>query len=193
MATIEKKKSGCVIMISGPGRSLYVGAALFELPLVLCESIVLGRAVDVHNLADPETAEINRALELVAQRVGVELPRIACSGLPQLPAAAFDHVWLVSVLTDPTTFPALHDELYDRHGTELATGACDLADDRERAATLLDTLVPLTAHGALFSTSDEELPLVEPAFAGAGRSLHVPDTGRLSGIVGDPVRLCRAT
>ena len=88
------------------GCSLYLGAALFELPLLLCEVLVLGRRVRAINLPNPELDELRRATSAVGQRMGVELPRIETLSLSDLPQASCDHGWIVSVLTDPECFPA---------------------------------------------------------------------------------------
>ena len=172
------------------GCSLYLGAALFELPLLLCEVLVLGRRVRAINLPNPELDELRRATSAVGQRMGVELPRIETLSLSDLPQASCDHGWIVSVLTDPECFPAQHDALYQRTG-ELATGRGELQQDEQRSAELLDDLLARLSPDAHLTTTDEELPLVQAACARQGLELRVPDRARLSGIVGDPVRYCR--
>jgi len=172
------------------GTSLYVGAAVAELAPMLCEALVLARHVRAVNLPGPEADELNRALAAVEQRVGQRLPRIETGGLGALEPASCDHLWLVSVLNDPDAFPALHDRLYGRTG-ELATGRGDERTERARAGALLDAALARLAPPALLSTTDEELPLVEPAAQRRGWRLAVPRRARLSPIVGDPIRLCR--
>ena len=92
--------------LSPGGRSLYVGAAIGELVVLLCESLVLGREVRALNLANEESTELNRALAAVEEACGFPLPRIEFLG-PEEVEGAFDHGWLVSVLNDPEAFPAL--------------------------------------------------------------------------------------
>ncbi len=175
----------------GCGRSVYVGAALAELAPLLTERIVLGREVRALNLANDETRELNRALGAVSRSLGLDLGAIETCGLPSLPSEDFDHAWLVSVLTDPESFPALHDELYGREGTDLATGRGDLGQDRRRVESLLDALLDTLAPSFVLTTTDEELALVLPACQRRGLRLSVPDRARLSAVVGDPVRICR--
>lgn len=177
----------------GAGRSVYVGAALAELAPMLCETIVLGRRVDAFALDGPETRALNRALAASEAGLGCPLPRIRTDGLAQLPVGAADHGWLVSVLSDPEGFPALHDRLYEREGSELATGRGNLADDERRAHELLDALLRSLTPDAHLHTTDEELPLVHLACQRRGSLLQVPEHARLSAIVGDPVRRCRLT
>lgn len=179
------------VSAKGPGRSLYVGAALAELAPVLCEVLVLGREVEAFALAGDETRELNRALDAVAERLDLRLPRIRTDGLETGATRPVDHLWLVSVLNDPDAFPALHDELYDRHASELATGRGELAEDRARADALLSTALAALAPPALLTTTDEELALVGGACARRGWRLDPPDQARLSAIVGDAVRMCR--
>ncbi|MAF65339.1 MAG: hypothetical protein CMJ84_06740 [Planctomycetes bacterium] len=174
------------------GGSVYVGAALAELAPLLCERIVLGREVRALNLPNAETEELNRALRVVSASLGRELGTIEVQPLASLAGAGFDHAWVVSILTDPEAFPALHDELYERRGTALATGRGDLDRDRRRAAALVDELLDALAPPFLLTTTDEELALLVPACERRGLRLAIPDHARLSAVVGDPVRICRA-
>lgn len=81
------------------GRSLYVGAGVAELPVLLAEAIELQRQVEPYNLRRSEVTVLNRA----------------CRGTPvtlHAKSAAeargqFDHIWIVSVLNDPERFPDL--------------------------------------------------------------------------------------
>ncbi|MFT5050491.1 MAG: hypothetical protein ACI8QZ_001893 [Chlamydiales bacterium] len=175
----------------GPGRSLYVGAAVGELAPMLCEALVMQREVVALNLANPETTEINRALDTVARSLGFDLPSIRCGDWDPMGVGRCQHVWLVSVLTDPDNFPALHDELYGRSGTALATQRgylpAELAAGRELLRKVLDCVTP----GGLITTTDEEFPIFAEQCAQRGWSLEPAAQARLSAIVGDPVRVCR--
>jgi len=175
------------------GRSLYVGAGVAELVPILVESLVLARAVEWHELEGPLAEELARGLAAASERTGLALPRIRTDGLPAAgpDAAPCDHVWLVSVLTDPDAFPALHDRLYGRAGGELATGRGDLEDDAARANALVETVLARLDPPGWLTTTDEELELLAPACARHGLVLEVPPTARLSPVVGDPVRCCR--
>jgi len=174
------------------GASLYVGAGVAELPLLVFEAIMLDRRVHAVTLDGFEPQELNRALAAAAEEIGRELPHFGVDGLAALEGTGdtLDHLWLVSVLTDPDAFPALHDTLYERR-TEAdgATGRGRLAEDRERARALVEEALDRLAPGpALVSTTDEEWTLVGPALGRRGRAVEVPSRGRLSAIVGDVVR-----
>lgn len=164
----------------GPARSLYVGAAVAELAPMLCEALVLGREVRVVNLPGPEVDELNRAFTAVGVPLTIETAPVD---------APVDHLWVVSVLTDPEAFPALHDVLYGREG-DLATGRGDEAAERERARELVRGWVAHVRAPAVLSTTDEELPFFEAECARRGARLVVPETARLSPIVGDAIRHC---
>lgn len=164
----------------GPRRSVYVGAAVAELVPMLVESLVLGREVRAVNLPGPEVDELNRALEAVG--VALRLETAEVSGV-------YDHLWVVSVLTDPEAFPALHDELYGRSGAD-ATCRGDLVAERAQAGRLVESWCAGLARPALVSTTDEEVGFFEAEAALQGRRFKVPEIGRLTAIVGDTLRHC---
>lgn len=172
-------------------RALYVGAAVAELAPILCERTMLGREVAVLNLPGPECDELNRALEAVSDRLELPLPRISTEDVVRLPRASFDHGWMVSVLTDPEAFPALHDHLYGRTGGELSAGGGDLEWERIRARALIVAFLDALRPPCVLTTTDDELELIAPACSERGLRLEVPETARVSAIVGDPVRVCR--
>ena len=181
--------AGALAPASG-GCSLYVGAAVAELAPILCERLVLEREVHWHNLPGAESDELNRALALVSKRLALELPRVEVGGFESLPARSCDHAWLVSVLTDPDCFPALHDRLYERSGAQ-ATRRGELEHEQTRASELLDGVLQRLRPPCVFTTSDEEVDLVRQACLRRGWALALPSMGRISGVVGDVVRVCR--
>lgn len=144
----------------GPRRSLYVGAAVAELAPLLVEHLVLGRELRWHLLPGPELDELSRALARVGERLGLDLPRPDPCPLESVAPQPCDHLWLVSVLTDPDAFPALHDALYDRAGTPRATGRGDPSAESARADALVDALLAHAAPDALLTTTTDEWPLV---------------------------------
>ena len=176
---------------AGAARSVYVGAAVAELPLLLGEVLVMGREVHWLNLPGPEVVELRRGLQVVGAKLGVRLPQPETHNLTHVPDASCDHVWLASVLTDPDAFPALHDRLYERVGGALATGRGDAAADLARAEQLVREVLAKATRPALLSTTDEELELIVPIARTLGLQLSVPTTGTLSAIVGDTLRYVR--
>ncbi len=172
-----------------PGRSLYLGAELAELPVILAEHLVLGRRIEWLNIECAQTTELARAIRAVGARLSLELPVPRADGLEAVEPGSCDHLWMVSVLTDPDNFPALHDELYERKQGPLATGRGSLADERRRAEALVEALLERAAPRCLLSTSDEERSVIEPLVARRGWKLEFARGGRLSAIVGDRVRI----
>lgn len=173
------------------GSSLYVGAGVAELGPMLFESLVLGRRVRAFTLPGPEPEAIDRVLGRLGARLGASLPRLETAPLEGAGAGPVDHLWMVSVLTDPDAFPALHDRLYERVGTLRATGHGDLADERSRARRLVAAALDALRPPAVLSTTDEELGLLGPACAARGWTLAAPDAGLLTALVGDRLRICR--
>jgi len=167
--------------------SLYVGAGVAELVPALAEGLLQGRDVRLTNLPGPEPRELARGLAAVGERLGLVLPTVLAGELaellPRLPAR-LGHVWMTSVLTDPEAFPALHRRAYGRPGLAPEHPARERARAAELVATALERLRP----PALLTTTDEELPHVRPVARALGLALDVPGTGRLSAIVGDPLR-----
>jgi len=174
-----------------PGCSLYLGAEIAELPLILAERLVLGRRVEWLNVDAPQTRELVRAVEAVSARMLVELPAPRVRALASIEPASCDHLWMVSVLTDPDSFPALHDALYERAGGPLATGRGSLDDDRHLAGALVEALLDRGAASCVLSTTDEEWTVVEPLVARRGWVPRLARGGGLSAIVGDRVRIRR--
>ena len=171
------------------GRSLYVGAGVAELALILAESLLLEREVCAVRLEDAETEELNRALAAVEQGAGqsVRLPRFSTELLVDLVLEPCDHLWCVSVATDPQAFPALHALAYNRHRPPRRA----IEADRETALGLMEDALARLDPRAQVRTSEEERELMEAAAEHLGRGLKWDDTGRLSPIVGDVVRTGR--
>ncbi len=169
-----------------PGQSLWVGAALAELVPILTDHLVLGRTVHWHNIDCPETSELNRALELVERETGVDLPRINTDPCPT--QNRYDLLWMVSVLTDPDAFPALHFHFYEREDTEGVVRPGQLDKEGEHADEWTRNLLWQLALPGVLVTTDEEFGFFEAAAETYSQILIVPQQGRLSGIVGDLVR-----
>lgn len=172
-----------------PAISIYVGAGVAELAPMVCEAVVFGREVWLVGLPGPELDALGRAFGVVSARLGVPLPRVVGEPLEHLSVGPASHGWLVSVLTDPDAFPALHDALYERSGDQ-ATGRGAVEEELPRARRLVDALLDRLALPAVLTTTDEELAIVGPWCEERGLELVVPELARLSGVVGDPVRTC---
>lgn len=182
---------GSAVASDGARRSLYLGAAVAELVPILAEHFVLRREVVWLNMPCDEMTELTRALRAVEKELGIKLPKPSSDSLQTCAPAKFDHLWMVSVLTDPDAFPALHDALYERSGGPLATGRGSLSDERVRADVLIECWLACAADDVLITTTDEELTLIEPAVHRRGGAWSVSNSGHETSIVGDNLRLCR--
>ncbi|HIF40421.1 MAG TPA: hypothetical protein EYQ74_04910 [Planctomycetes bacterium] len=169
-----------------PGQSLWVGAAVAELVPILTDHLVLGRTVHWHNIDCAETTELNRALEFVERETGVALPRINTQRCPT--RDRYDLLWVVSVLTDPDAFPALHFHFYERQDAAGIVRPGQLDEEGKRAEEWTRNLLGQLAVPGVLVTTDEEFGFFKAAADADSRSLVVPQQGRLSGIVGDLVR-----
>ncbi len=166
------------------GTSLYLGAGVAELAPALFECSALGRDVRWVTLPGPEASELRRAFAAVGERLGAKFPVVDTDPLKPSPEPCCDHLWMVSVLSDPIAFPALHRAVYGKK----APRAAALDTDKRRARELLRAAFTHLAPPALVHTTNEELALVEQAAVERGGRLALLELGRLSPIVGDVVR-----
>ncbi|MEZ5975823.1 MAG: hypothetical protein R3F33_00375 [Planctomycetota bacterium] len=170
--------------------SLYVGVGVAELIPMLFEQILLGRPVRGATLPGAEADALTQALAAAHQELGVTMPQIDTRPLARIGMPAINHLWFASVITDPDHFPALHDELYGRKGTHLATGRGNLTKERRRALELYHSALRNLQSPAVITTSEEELPILLEAVGEYPGQLLIPPKGRLSAIVGDPLLHC---
>lgn len=173
------------------GRSLYVGAGVAELVPMVFESIVLRRDVRAVCLPGSIADELNAGLKVARAETSRKIPVIETRLWQSDDHRPIDHLWMVSVLTDPEAFPALHDRLYERRGTELATRKGSINKERPKAQALIERALGAVVTPAWLATTDEELELIVPAASARGIHVQIPESGRLSAVVGDSVRLCR--
>lgn len=94
------------------GASLWVGAGVAELPVMLAEATLRRRVVVAANLIAAECAVLNRGLAVAAPAVGFRyLPEDARTAGGE---RRFDHLGCVSVFTDPERWPILSGVAYGR-------------------------------------------------------------------------------
>ena len=164
------------------GRSLYVGAGVAELPLLVMETIELGRVVRAYNLRTDEVALLNEASR--------GLPFVfEATDAAQSPGP-FDHLWIVSVLNDPECFPSLSELSYGR-ADPVTFDPDQFEVERERVVRLCDACLSKLAPPALISTSIEELAWIEHWCHDKGRTCSVQHDRYPTAIVKDPICLVR--
>lgn len=169
------------------GRSLWVGAGLGELPVLLAEQ-ARGRGVVATNLRHAECDLINAALRRAGAPGGLEL--LAVDARSMATAAAFDHVGCISLFTDPETWPLLSDVTYGR----IAPVQLDVerfAAERENARGLARQLFEaITLPGWVTTSAEEAAWFLEPALA-LGVAYDADDELVETAVVGDPVGFLR--
>lgn len=164
------------------GRSLYIGAGVAELPLLVMETMELHRDVAAFNLRVKEVSLLNRA----------------CSGLPFRISAQdgrkvtgrFDHLWMVSVLNDPERFPNLAALSYGRANPATFDPA-GFARERKTVLSLADACLRKLTRPGLVTTSVEEIPWIEDWCHRHKVPCSVEDDDYPTALVGDPVCLIR--
>lgn len=173
------------------GRSLYAGAGIAELPVVLAERFVRGRRVDAVNLRGRECELIGDGL----QRCGLRHLFRYEQGDAMAVAAArpgYDHLGCISLFTDPESWPQLSGVAYGR----LPPVQLDLerfAAERERARALAAALFAGLQRPGWITTTVEEAPWFAEQAQRHGASV-VADAATLpTAVVGDPVGLLAVT
>ena len=171
--------------LAAGGSSLYAGGGVADLPAVVAEVVERGRTIRIANLRAAECRLLAAGLTEVglagSVTVVAEDAGAAASG-----AGVLDHVSMVSVLTDPETWPQVSAVGYGR----MPPALLDVdAFTRERAAieALLDALLAATGPQSVFTTTIEEVPWLLRAADRLGVTVEADDVLVESAIVGDPI------
>lgn len=169
--------------LSRSGASLWVGAGLAELPVLLAEA-QRGRTVIAANLRAAECAILNRALEIAAPTQSLRFLPIDAQ---QAPAdVPIDHLGCISLFTDPETWPVLSDVAYGR----IAPVQLDVEQfvrEREAARSLAAKLFARLQRPGWITTTAEEVAWFLDAADNSGVHLEPEDEMVESAIVGDPI------
>ncbi len=134
--------------LSHGGRSLYVGAGVTELPVLLSESIELQRQVEPYNLRRSEVVILNRVCRSLPVRFRAQDAASATD--------SFDHLWIVSVLNDPERFPHLSPLSYGR-ADPVTFDPVRFQKERRIAQTIVNRCMPKLDVPGLVTTSTEEV------------------------------------
>jgi hypothetical protein len=164
------------------GTSLYVGAGVAEIPLLLMESLDLGRQVLACNLRKQEVQVLNRAcvgfpIRFRHQDAGSVKDRV-------------DHLWLVSVLNDPERFPELSALSYGRANPVTFDARKFLPQQRMVAALVDRCLNRLVIPGSVTTTVEEAVWVAEWCHR-RGVRYRIDQRTYASPTVGDPICLMR--
>lgn len=169
------------------GTSLWVGAGVAELPVLLAER-AFGREVVATNLREAECRAVNAALRAAGVGPGLELAAVDAREVAA--AGGFDHLGCISLFTDPETWPLLSDVAYGR----IAPVQLDLERferERSRARDLARTLFLALQRPGWITTSSEEVPWFLEQAVAAGATYEADEELVETAVVGDPVGFLR--
>ena len=164
------------------GRSLYVGAGVAEIPMLVIETQELNRDVSAFNLRMAEVTILNEGCK--------SLPFTFYCAEAQTAAGHFDHIWMVSVFNDPERFPELSALGYGR-ANPATFNPYIFAQEREIVMSMTnDCLKKLTLPG-LVTTSVEETPWIKQWCEANKIPFVIEKEDYPTAIVGDPVCFIR--
>ena len=166
------------------GASLWVGAGVAELPVLLAEAMRTRRTVVATNLRAAECELL--AAGLAAAAPGVSLRFVAEDARTAAAPAVFDHLGCISVFTDPETWPVLSDVAYGR----IAPVQLDVArfvQERDEARALAAGLFARLRRPGLVTTSAEEAAWFLEQAERAGATIAAVGEMIDTAVVGDPV------
>ncbi len=168
--------------LSQKGRSLYVGAGVAELPMLIVETFEMNRTVQAYNLRKRE----------------VDILNLACDGLPfaihatnaQTAPGTFDHLWIASVLNDPECFPETSALAYGR-ADPVRFDPVAFQQERTQIEGLLDACLPKLSRPGLLSTTVEEVAWMTEWLTRHQVPFRIEEQLYPTAIVGDPLCLIR--
>jgi hypothetical protein len=170
------------------GSSLWVGAGVAELPVLLAEVALHGRSVVAANLRARECEVLNAGLREVAPELAVHYLPLDAREVE--PTRTFDHLGCISVFTDPETWPVVSDVAYGR----IAPVQLDVerfVAERAAVAELATALFARVQRPGLITTSAEEAAWFLDAAAKVAATVEAGDEMIETAVVGDPVGVLR--
>jgi hypothetical protein len=173
--------------VPGGGRSLYVGAGVAELPVLLAERCVAGRAVQALNRNRRECELIARGLHAVGleDELAIEPADAASSEV-----RGYDHLGCVSVFTDPETWPVLSGVAYGRL-PPVQVDVAQFVRERDAARALAARLFAGLARPGWITTTAEEVAWFLEQADLAQVPYTVDEAQVPTAVVGDPVGFLR--
>jgi hypothetical protein len=183
----------CSKRLSRGGHSLYVGAGVAELAVLVTEVCDLERQVRVANTNARECESLNTTLAGVglADRLCFQ-PVDAAQFVASDPAFVCDHLSVVSVLNDPGTYPNVSGVGYGRIAPVLLDVE-EFALERDRIRKLVATTMGCLEVPGTITTTVEEVPWFLAAAADQGLAIQADEEVVPTAIVGDPLGFLRVT
>lgn len=170
--------------VRAAGASLWVGAGVAELPVLLAEVMLRGREVVATNLRAREVEVLNAALDKVAP--DLPLRYVAGDATEVAAGRSFDHLGCISVFTDPETWPVLSDVAYGRV-PPVQVDVERFVAEREQARALAQKLFDRLVRPGVVTTSAEEVAWFLECAAACGADYEADEELIDTAVVGDPV------
>lgn len=170
------------------GRSLHVGAGLAELPAMLAEVLVAGRTVRAVNLRGEECAILDRALQQAGLSDRLRIEHLDAGGVE--PGTTYDHLGVVSLFTDPETWPTLSDISYGRI-CPVQVDVDAFVRERDHARSIAARLFGLLQRPGWVTTSADELGWFLDQAEAHGVPIEADDALVETAMVGDPIGFVR--
>ena len=170
--------------VRAAGASLWVGAGVAELPVLLAEVMLRGREVVATNLRAREVEVLNAALDKVAP--DLPLRYVAGDATEVAAGRSFDHLGCISVFTDPETWPVLSDVAYGRV-PPVQVDVERFVAEREQARALAQKLFDRLGRPGVVTTSAEEVAWFLECAAACGADYEADEELIDTAVVGDPV------
>ena len=166
------------------GASLWVGAGVAELPVLLAEVLMHDRTVVAANLRERECDVLNAGMQAGAPEVPLRF--VADDARTIEPGRTFDHLGCISVFTDPETWPVVSDVAYGR----VAPVQLDVerfVAEREAAREVAKGLFARLLLPGLVTTSAEEVAWFLEQACAVGATVEASEDLVETAVVGDPV------
>jgi len=160
------------------GRSLYVGAGVPELPMLISETTELDRSIEIYNLRQDEVAILNKAC--------ADLPFEFRASSALRARGRFDHIWLLSVLNDPECYPETSTLSYG-HATAVNFDTNTFKKERRTLIRLVNSCLSKLNLPGLVTTSVEEIPWITAWCLEKGVPFRIENKTYPTAIVGDPL------
>lgn len=170
------------------GRSLWIGAGVAELPVLLAETVVLGREVVATNLRAAEVEALNQGLAAAAPDAALRY--VAADARTAGGEGLFDHVGCVSVFTDPETWPTLSGVSYGRLPPVQVDVERFVAEREAARGLAAAAFARLSRPGTITTTAEEVAWFLEQAGL-AGAPIEASEELIDTAVVGDAVGFLR--
>lgn len=170
------------------GASLWVGAGLAELPVLLAEALRGDRTVVAANLRVVECEALNQALAAAVPNAPLRF--CAEDARTAAPGQVFDHLGCVSLFTDPESWPLLSDIAYGRIPPVLID-VDQFVAERDAARGLATALFERLRRPGLVTTTAEEVSWFLEQADRVGASIEAGEELVEAAIVGDPIGVLR--